>query len=73
MNADGTSEEVCSVCGKPAAGQPFTHLYHAGKRFNLCCPMCVQMFQRAPDRFARGERPQTILQDLLNELKWRDP
>ena len=74
MNPDDASGvETCSVCGKVATGgADFSHLYHVGRRFPLCCPVCVQMFQRAPDRFARGEHPQTVVEDLLNEMKWKD-
>jgi hypothetical protein len=75
MSATETSgEETCFVCGKSAAGGPgFSHLYHEGRQFALCCPVCVQMFQRAPDRFARGERPQSVVEELLNEMQWKDP
>jgi hypothetical protein len=34
--------------------------------------MCLQLFQRAPDRFARGENPKTLVEELLDELKWKD-
>lgn len=35
--------------------------------------MCMQLFQRAPGRFARGERPQTIVEELMAEMKWKEP
>lgn len=75
MNSDESSgAETCLVCGKAAeSGAAFAHLYHDGHRFPLCCPMCVQMFQRAPERFARGERPQAIVEELLAEMKWKTP
>ena len=31
-----------------------------------------EMFQRAPDRFASGENPKTLLEELLDEMKWKD-
>lgn len=71
---ESSGPETCFVCGKSANGDAgFSHLYHDGRRFALCCPLCAQLFQRAPDRFARGERPQTIVEELLNEMKWKDP
>ena len=74
MNPDEPADGTCIVCGKDLAGSPgLAHLYHQGRRFSLCCPMCVQMFQRAPARFAAGERPQSIIEQLLDELKWREP
>jgi len=60
MSAEDTKEE-CAVCGKDLSeANGVAHLYHDGRRFPLCCPMCMQLFQRAPARFARGERPQSI-------------
>jgi len=34
--------------------------------------MCVQMFQRARGRFARGENPKTLVEELLDEIKWKE-
>lgn len=73
MSDESNGVETCTVCGKSADGnRDFTHLYHGGRRFPLCCPLCVQMFQRAPDRFARGERCKTLLDDMLDDMKWKD-
>lgn len=73
MSADPGSDETCIVCGKSTEGAgSFAHLYHEGRRFALCCPMCVQMFQRASGRFARGENPKTLVEELLDELKWKE-
>ncbi|ACB77711.1 hypothetical protein [Opitutus terrae] len=64
--------ETCAVCGNVATGgRRFSRLYHQGKAFPLCCPMCIDVFQRAPDRFARGEHPQTITAELIEQLKWQ--
>ena len=74
MSAADSSDISCAVCGKDLANTPgVAHLYHEGRRFALCCPMCIEMFQRAPARYARGERPQTIVEDLLEEMKWTRP
>lgn len=73
MSDDRPDGEVCVVCGKPADGaRGFAHLYHDGSRFALCCPLCLRLFQRAPDRFARGDRPETLVQQLLDEIQWRE-
>lgn len=70
---DNAGTEFCIVCGKEISGaQGITHLYHDGRRFALCCPTCVEMFKRAPARFASGERPMTIVQELLDELRWKE-
>ena len=73
MSEESTGVETCTVCGKSAdSNHDFTHLYHGGHRFPLCCPLCIQMFQRAPDRFASGERCKTLLDEMLDEMKWKD-
>ena len=70
MNSGETSDPCCTVCGKDLTYVPgVAHVYHDGRRFSLCCPMCMEMFQRAPARFASGERPQTIVEELLAEMK----
>lgn len=33
----------------------------------------MQLFQRASGRFACGERPQTIVEELMAEMKWKEP
>lgn len=72
MNESKETEETCAVCGNEAAGgRRFSRLYHDGRPFPLCCPMCLDLFQRAPERFAQGERRQTVLEELVSDLKWR--
>lgn len=65
-------EEICAVCGNAAAGgRRYSRIYHCNVAFPLCCPMCIDLFQRAPDRFSAGERPQTVLDDIVEEMKWK--
>ena len=73
MSLDESSDGNCIVCSKDLSNASgVAHLYHEGRRFSLCCPMCVQMFQRAPGRFARGETPKTLVEELLDEIKWKE-
>ena len=74
MNANNDPDsETCIVCGKAIANESGgIHLYHDSRRFTLCCPMCVQMFQRAAARFASGEHPQSVIEELIEEMKWKD-
>jgi hypothetical protein len=73
MNIRIEAEETCTVCGNEAAGgRRFSRLYHDGVAIPLCCPMCIDLFQRAPARFARGERPRSVLEELVATLKWRN-
>jgi len=72
-NEKSEGANVCVVCGKAVSEEEATmHRYHEGRRFAFCCATCAEMFNRAPDRFARGERPQTIVQDLLDQIRWKD-
>lgn len=74
MSSSSANEEICVVCAKATAGNSATaYLYHDGRRFALCCPMCAEMFQRAPARFASGERRETLVEQLLAEMKWKTP
>jgi len=73
MNLDERSEDKCVVCEKDVTGVAGTaHVYRDGRRFSLCCPTCLQMFQRAPDRFTSGERPRTVVEELLRDLDWKE-
>ncbi|MBI2518606.1 MAG: hypothetical protein HYV95_17160 [Opitutae bacterium] len=66
--------ETCIVCDKVTTeDHAAAHRYFDGRRFTLCCPICLRIFEQAPDRFARGDRPQTLIQQLIDEIKWRDP
>ncbi len=74
MSNAESPDTTCAVCDKDLTNATgVAHIYHEGRRFALCCPVCVQLFQRAPARFASGERPQTIVEELVSDLKWKQP
>lgn len=65
---------VYVVCGKStAAVTGGAHIEHAGRSFALCCPMCLQLWKRALYRFVAGARPQSVIDELLNDTKWKNP
>lgn len=73
MSSNESTDTTCAVCEKDlTTATGVAHIYQEGRRFALCCPLCVQLFQRAPARFAGGDRPQTIVEELVAELKWKD-
>ncbi len=73
MSDEITGSETCVVCGKTIDGTSgVSHVAHQGRNFTLCCPICLQMFDRARDRFARGERPQSLLDELMNQTTWKE-
>ncbi len=74
MPPEDDKGETCTVCGKSTeGGAGFAHLYHKGQRFSLCCPMCVDAFQRHRDRFVRGERPRSLLDETIAQMTWKEP
>jgi hypothetical protein len=74
MNPSDTNLENCAVCGKSTEGSAaFAHLYHHGRRFPLCCPLCVDAFERHRDRFAQGACRQTLLEEIIADMKWKNP
>lgn len=73
MTDISSTDETCIVCGNSTEGAgSFAHLYHEGRRIALCCPMCLQMFERARERFARGDRPQSLIDELLEKITWKN-
>lgn len=40
---------VCVVCGKNVQGDSgFARINHKGTMVNLCCPLCLETFQKDP-------------------------
>jgi hypothetical protein len=51
------AEDICTVCGRNAieSNQTLSHLRHEGEIVAICCPQCMETFQREPARFAAKE------------------
>ncbi len=42
----------CVVCGKNVErGGGFARINHKGLMVNLCCPLCLETFQKDPERY----------------------
>ena len=73
MSDENASSETCVVCGKTIDGSSgVSHVNHQGRSFALCCPICLQMFERARDRFAQGDRPKSLLDELMDKTTWKE-
>lgn len=47
--SDSNCGETCVVCGKSVAGgRGYSHIQHEGESFALCCPLCLETFQKKP-------------------------
>ena len=48
-----SSEEFCVVCGKPALGiSGYSRLRNEDRMNAVCCPLCMETFQKRPDYYA---------------------
>ena len=44
--------EACVVCGKNVEhGGGFARINHQGTMVNLCCPQCMEMFEKDPQPY----------------------
>lgn len=44
--------ETCVVCGKNvASGGGFARINHRGIMVNLCCPLCLEAFEKDPSPY----------------------
>jgi ribosomal protein L24E len=56
MNESAESADTCALCGKDiSGGRGFMRLFVEGRPVELCCPMCLKVFQ---DRQAQRETEQ---------------
>ena len=52
-----TQKETCQVCGKlVASGDLYSRPVHRGKRYPICCPVCLALFQKDPEKHIRDVR-----------------
>ena len=53
MNEAPEASDTCAICGKDTAnGRGYMRLFVQGRPVELCCPMCLKVFQ---DRQAQRE------------------
>lgn len=68
-----TESEACAVCGRVGGAEVgYVHRYIEGRRFSICCPLCLIAFEQSPDKFVAGRRPQTLLEQALEKIGWKD-
>jgi hypothetical protein len=45
-----TTNETCIVCGQPTSGgRCFSHILYRDRMVALCCPLCLETFQKNPE------------------------
>jgi hypothetical protein len=46
--------ETCVVCGKGVqGGAGFSRVNHGGNMVNLCCPLCLETFEKDPTPYMK--------------------
>lgn len=55
--ANAPDSETCAVCGKvTSSGRGFMQLVVEGRPIELCCPMCLKVYQEREAKRAEEER-----------------
>jgi hypothetical protein len=66
MNIDDMIEmkeegEACAVCGKHLDRGGFARISHRGEMVPVCCPLCMETFQKDPGPYAAKARTRRLL------------
>lgn len=70
---DTNGDAQCVVCGKDMAGTRASALmYVEGRPLPVCCPLCLDAYQKAPERFARRASAQEALREAQRLLGLKD-
>jgi ribosomal protein L24E len=57
--------ETCIVCEKPVRyGTGFAHLKHEGQMVTLCCPLCMETFQKNPSPYMLHQKARLAIRSL---------
>lgn len=57
--------DQCIVCGKQVAGgRGFAHLKHGDEMVTLCCPLCMETFQKSPVVYVKRREAGKIIASL---------
>lgn len=52
LNFD-TSDDTCVVCGQPVGGgRCYSRILYRDQMMALCCPLCLETFQKNPEFYA---------------------
>jgi YHS domain-containing protein len=65
-----SSAERCVVCGKSVTGASgHVRLKYGETMVALCCPLCLQTFQKNPVDYLRRLKTRTEVQNILDLLR----
>ena len=71
IQTDGGGEK-CVVCGKSVAGgHVHARVKHGDKEVFLCCPLCLETFEKGPDNYLRRQETSSEVQAIFGLLRPR--
>ncbi len=66
--------ESCAVCGKSLAGSSaHTRLKYGEGMVNLCCPLCLETFQKNPEDWTRHWETRREVRAIFDLLRPKPP
>jgi hypothetical protein len=62
--------ETCIVCGKRLKpGEALATMHQGGSKLPLCCPLCLETYQKDPQPYLERLAKRALLQDLRNAVR----
>ena len=64
--------EKCVVCAKSVTGGHFhARVKHGDKAVLLCCPLCLETFEKNPDNYIRKQQTSSEVKAMFELLRPR--
>lgn len=62
--------DTCVVCGKALKpGESLATMHNSGSKLPICCPLCLEAYQRDPQPYLERLAQQAFRQELRNLTK----
>lgn len=59
--------DVCVVCGKALKpGEAVDTMHNSGSKLPICCPLCLEAYQKDPKSYLERLAKRTFQQELRN-------
>lgn len=62
--------DICVVCGKALkSGEALATMHNSGSKLPICCPLCLEAYQKDPKPYLERLAKRTFQQELRNLTK----
>jgi hypothetical protein len=62
--------EACVVCDKGLRrGEALAHMHHEGMRLPICCPLCLEAWEKDPKPYLERLAKRALLRELYRKDK----